>query len=70
MARPKKHFVLTPKGTHIHALASRIAMVCYAKVILDVDPQLFMDLMNWAAEEHDIARKEMENVNTKSKTDS
>jgi hypothetical protein len=60
LGRPRTKFVLQPKGTSVHALASRIALVCYAKTVLDYDPQLFMELMNWAADEHDKAKKELE----------
>ena len=55
MGRKKTQFVLKPKGTDIYALASRVAMVCYAKTILEEDPELFKELMNWAAHEHHLA---------------
>ena len=51
------YFVLEPKGNTLHAKASRIAMVCYAKTIMMDNPQLFAELMAWAANENAEAKK-------------
>lgn len=57
MTISQPYFVLEPKGNTLHAKASRIAMVCYAKTIMHENPQLFADLMSWAANENHEAEK-------------
>lgn len=46
-----KYFVLKPKGNNKYAAASRYAMKAYAKKIIDSDPELAEELVNWANKE-------------------
>jgi hypothetical protein len=55
-----KYFVLKPGGDDIYALASRLAMREYAKIIVAYNPELSRGLDDWATEEtlNAIKRKE------------
>ena len=46
-----KYFVLKPEGTDIFAKASREAMLRYAEVIKDADPELSKGMSEWALRE-------------------
>ena len=46
-----KYFVLKPKGDDAYATASRGAMVRYALLIKDTNPELAAQLNEWAAQE-------------------
>lgn len=46
-----KYFVLKPKGATTHAVASRKALLAYAKVIEAVDPEFARDLRAWERRE-------------------
>lgn len=46
-----KFYVLKPEGEDVYAKASRTAMLTYAKVIYDENPQLAQDLVAWVATE-------------------
>ena len=46
-----KYFVLKPEGEDVYAKASRTAMLTYAKVIYDENPQLAQDLVAWSSAE-------------------
>ena len=50
-----KYFVLKPQSKTVgdlYAKASRIAMEAYAKEIRDINPELSLELSNWANAEH------------------
>jgi len=42
-----KYFVLNPNKKDIYGLASRNAMVTYARTIEEDNPKMSMDLLNW-----------------------
>jgi hypothetical protein len=46
-----KYFVLRPKGTDLHAKASRAAMRQYAKVMAEENAQLAVEVLAWATNE-------------------
>lgn len=47
-----KYFVLKPSGNDIYAAASRRAMMAYADVIWEENPQLANELRDWSFREH------------------
>lgn len=54
MALEMKYFVLRPKGKDIndlHAAAARHAMLAYAEIIEDKDPELADSLREWSGRE-------------------
>jgi hypothetical protein len=53
-----KYFVLKPKGTDIYAYASRMAMRTYANIIIEENPELANDLLDWAYKENPTLPKE------------
>ena len=50
-----KYFVLKPRGSSPHSLASRNALRAYAQSIRSENAELADDLQNWADTEADIA---------------
>lgn len=55
MSLELKYFVLKPKSKFSddpYALASRMAMIEYAKFILDKDPKLAKNLIDWVDREN------------------
>lgn len=46
-----KYFVLKPHGDDRYALASRVAMRAYARIIAQENPALAADLHEWAGRE-------------------
>lgn len=48
MGLEMKYFVLKPRGTGLHAVASRAAMRAYADLIENLDPALAIRLRDWA----------------------
>jgi hypothetical protein len=50
-----KYFVLRPKGTDLHAKASRAAMRQYAKVMAEENAQLAVEVLAWATREQTAA---------------
>jgi len=46
-----KYYVLKPEGEDVYAKASRTAMLTYAKVVYDENPQLAQDLVAWVSTE-------------------
>lgn len=46
-----KYFVLKPRGTDIHARASRRALRSYAALMKEENPEFANDLIKWADDE-------------------
>lgn len=46
-----KYFVLKPAGNDTYAKASRAAMRTYARMILPENPELALELQDWADKE-------------------
>jgi hypothetical protein len=47
-----KYFVLKPKGDHVYAKASRMAMTKYADVVSKENPELAAELREWSNQEN------------------
>lgn len=54
MALEMKYFILKPKGCDDFALASREAMLTYAAIIKNADPELAEALVEWVIKEKEV----------------
>lgn len=55
----RKYFVLRPRGPDWHGLASRRAMLTYARVVKAQGmPQLAKDIRDWVAEEEKNSKRQ------------
>ena len=66
MGLEMKYFVLKPSGSGPYAYASRMAMVAYAAVISEQNPEMARELLAWVGELQIAFCKDSENDHSES----